>query len=256
MGDCTSRASNDEISIHYKTTIDRNDFKFYERPNVLVLRGISQAPSLLSDRIEYYEDCIERLKADVQSLLKAIEKYSVKYREPASPLISVEVQKGVDIVSTELCLQACQPYVVVSLEPGGSQQSTFTGQIGLPMWFQTFELQLGTCRYERVVFKVYLTRRLGAPLEYGSVEFSLKDIKDQELRSDWYTLNLKQPIEEARPKLRLRVQMINELGQIIAKLKATSEEALAKTNNAIIELREKHREAEAEYARGLERQLT
>lgn len=249
MGDCTSRPSREKISIHMKEGNNRNDIKFFEKPDVLVLRSTPPVPENLSERVEFYEDCLGKLKADTLCLLKAAEKYSLKYKIPPYPYIVAEVQKGVDIISTELCLQGCQPYVVVSLEPKGSRFSTFPGEIDLPVWFQLFEFQLGTYRYEKLVFTVFLTRRLGSPSEVGKVEFSLKELKSQELRHGWHELALKYPIQKAIPRLKLRVQMVIDLPKLVESLKKTTEDALTKTTQTISDFTLKLSEAEFEHQR-------
>mmetsp|Transcript_32276 Transcript_32276/g.55788 ORF Transcript_32276/g.55788 Transcript_32276/m.55788 type:complete len:259 (-) Transcript_32276:1417-2193(-) len=247
MGDCASRPSRERVSLHMRDSKSRNDLKFFERPSVLALQAFPYAPMNLSERIEFYEVCLRRLSADEASLLKATERYGIKLKEPPYPYINVEVQKGVDIVSTELCLQNCQPFVTVSLEPNGTQQSTFPGDIEMPVWFALMEFHLGTFRYEKIVFTVFLKRRLGSPSEYGRVEFSLKEIKDQELREGWYELKLTQPVLEAKPRLKLRLQMISELNKVVETLKKTCEEALKKTKSLLVEFTEKLREAEEEH---------
>lgn len=233
MGDCSSRPSHNEVQAHLKLESSVNDHEFYTEPQppayIFTLRYETTYDPYAREEMRRQ---LTRLELDISNLTIQKERYCNYQEYGDSCVVLVEVQKGADLLFDQVCLQRPKPIVVVSTEPTGSQYETFEGDCGFPVWFSFFRVAVHP-NFTTLVFRVLCNRRLGGRLELGMVKFSLDDLRDAKIREDWYPLDtIRMFGPDTVPRLKLRLQFVSHVGQLMTAYAEVCEDALEQATAA------------------------
>jgi C2 domain len=198
MGECISRPSDTDIENHILELNSKNDSYFRYFPFATITdEQISSEKNicLLENKLNSFK----KKKSEFQSILE-----STNQSITSIPELNIEVQKGLNLKPSGVCLNLGKPIVIIRLEPNGPHLETFKSNIHTPYWYRFFQFKQ-TIPYTKIVFEVVLKKDLSQDYELGKLEIKISELEDQNVKEDWFSLK---SIDGINPCLKIRLQYI------------------------------------------------
>lgn len=242
MGVCASRPKDDEISKHQRYADHGNDHKFKYITQFPFLKEIKPGNIKTADEQDKYKEWVTQLETEIPNIRKKLD--SAKKLWATTPSnqsqLLVEVQKAQDIYPNLLCFQQSHPYVLIELLPKGPNERTFIGSPSIPIWYHLSEFkQDDLSKFQELKFTILHTRKIGNPVEFGTVQVKLEDLKNQEVKDAWYDIYTSESTPDFKPMLKLRLQFLHDFPEFMNKEIDTYEQLLPQANDALKKCKEK-----------------
>lgn len=221
MGDCTSRPTESEIEQHLSGSNAKNDQFFRSIPFPVH----SEASILKENNINVLERKKKLFEKKKQEYTYKLE--STIQGMPVIPELNIEVQKGVNFFNNQICVSQGQPFVSVSLEPNGPKFDTYVSDRYKPYWFRFIQFRQTLWSFKSVLFKVVMKNSMVSDAILGIHEIKINDLEDQMVHEGWFDLICESNNFEARPALRLRIQLIRDERALLENLMKSCEEKMS-----------------------------
>lgn len=242
MGVCTSRPKDDEVSKHQRYSDNVHDHKFKYITKFPFLDEIKPGNIKTADEQDQYKQWLTKLESEIPIIRKKLDSAKKQWATstPKQPMLLVEVQKAQDIYPELFCFQKSQPYVQIELLPNGPKEKTKVGSPFLPIWYHLSIFKRDNLnKFQVVRFTILHTRKIGMPVEFGTVEVKMNDLIDQDVKEAWYDISTIEPTPQSKPMLKLRLQFLHDFPEFMNKEIDTYEQLLPRANDALKKCKEK-----------------
>ncbi|CAG9316778.1 unnamed protein product [Blepharisma stoltei] len=212
MGDCSSRPTKADMEQHIHDYNAKNDLFFQAVPfdrkiEEMILEENSKKG--LQEKLQLYQ----RKKVEYLTTYSTI-----TAGEPHIPELSIEIQKGLDLHTNNLCFTQGKPYVTVTLEPKGPIYETFESDKFIPYWFQLFQIKQNMNSFSHLLIQVWHRRNVADDLLIGDMAIKISDLEDQHVKEEWVELTSLYSNDLLRPSLRVRIQLMHDKKALLHRL--------------------------------------
>lgn len=203
MGECLSRPLDRDISQHIIEYNHKNSHEFLSYPSIQLdfKSSLSKQTSLES---EY-----EKLSQFYTKIQYQYESSSHGISSP--PYLLIEIQKGHHFYLHESWSNITLPYIKLTLLPSNTTVITSKTSIYFPNWYELFSFP--EISDTSLIVTGYVSRLFGRDIEVGSWEYNISDLKNQDVIEKWCKLTSSRSKDNLQPKLRIRMQLLNDQKQ-------------------------------------------
>lgn len=241
MGACASRPKDEEISKHKKYSDHVHDHKFKYITLFPFLNEIKPGNIKTADEQDKYKEWVTKLEYEIPNIRKKLDstKKLLATTSSKQPVLLVEVQKAQDITPDLICIQKAQSYVQIELLPNGPKDKTSESSPFIPIWYHLSTFKRDNLeKFDHLKLTVYHSRKIGPPLEFGTVTINMNDLKNQEVYEAWHDIATIETTEE-KPMIRLRIQFLHDNFEFMNKEIDIYEQLLPMANEALRKCKEK-----------------
>ena len=206
MGDCGSRPDKSLEEAHLKEINPKNNEEFKHMPSLHRVKGYADKSISTADDQDEANKILHSLEKQIPLLEKELERALSESPKEACKL-TIEIQKGKDIIPNAICVSNPKPYVRVELFPVKLTFLSSPSCAHIPSWYEINTHKVGIENIKKIIVKVYFKTDFISDIYFGSTEIDFSLLSNEEVFENWFAIECEEKID-AKPAIRLRLQAI------------------------------------------------